>query len=137
MRCNVELAVNLPDLDRVSPFIREILLRGKITLKKAILVDRDRYDELAVKFTCDLLTAACACDVLRTKDRREKRYPTRVYLRTKKAWTKIPGDKALTLVKDGDLRLNPEVFPGVFVSSSEDPRSKRRPAAALGGEQLL
>lgn len=105
------LAVNLCDLDRVDSSIRGMLLSGKLNLQALIRMDRDRPDETAVAFSCDLLTAATCCDVLRGHDLRAGDYPTRVYL-FRQSWSKLPGSTVLTLVNDGKVFLNPEVFAG-------------------------
>ena len=107
------LAVNLFDItdtDRVPETIRDMLLGGKLDLANAIRVDPSRFDEVAVEFTCDLLTAACICDTLRQHDRTARQHPTRVYVRKATAWNKVPGDAKLALVKGEKLFLNPSIF---------------------------
>ena len=103
------LAVNLFDLDRIDPTIRSMLLGGKVDLT-AIRVDKDRGDEVAVAFTCDLLSAACICDTLRSHDKRAGDYPTRVYLFKRTAWSRVPGSITLATVKDGSCTLNRTIF---------------------------
>lgn len=103
------LAINLADLDRVDQLIRDILLRGKLDATQAIWTDKSKMDEVAVAFTCDLLTAACICDTIRTHDRNAKDYPTRVYI-FRRAWSKVAGDALLSLVEDGEVVLNPALF---------------------------
>ncbi len=107
------LAINLIDLDRVDSMIRHMLLGGKLDLshKNVIQVDKDRFDETGVVFTCDLLTAACVCDTIRTHDKNAGDYPTRVYLFRARAWSKVSGATLLSVVEDGVVILNPEVFP--------------------------
>ena len=104
-----KLAVNLFDLDRVQPTIRELMLGGKLDTSQAIQMDKDRMDEAGVVFSCDLLTAACICDTIRSHDRVAGLYPTRVYV-CKRSWSKVPGTVALAKVEDQVLKLNPEVF---------------------------
>ncbi len=103
------LAVNLFDLDRIDPTIRSMLLGDKVDLT-AIRVDKDRGDEVAVAFTCDLLSAACICDTLRSHDKRAGDYPTRVYLFKRTAWSRVPGSIMLATVKDGSCTLNRTIF---------------------------
>lgn len=103
------LAVNLADLDRVDPTIRGILLGGKLDATRAVVTDKGRMDEIAVAFTCDLLTAACCCDTLRTHDRKVGDYPTRVYV-FRRAWTKIVSSALLTLIEGDKVVLNPALF---------------------------
>lgn len=107
------LAINLCDVTdeaRLSEFMRTTLLGGKLA-ETWINVDPRQIDEAAVEFTCDLLTAACICDTIRTHDRLVKDSPTRVYLRRADAWRRLPGNVLLSIVSDGELKLNPIVFP--------------------------
>lgn len=105
------LAINLLDLDRIPQPMRGILLDKKVDISKAIFVDKNRFDEVAVAFSCELLQAAGTCDVIRLRDKKNGDYPTRVYLRRNKAWTKLAGDKMLCVVSNGKVVLNPEIFP--------------------------
>lgn len=106
----VRLAINLYDLDRLLPFVRETLLGGKLDLKGgAIWVDRSRPDETAVAFACSLETAGAICDVIRSHDREAGDYPTRVYV-FRRSWTKLPTDAVLTVMADGKCLTNPAVF---------------------------
>lgn len=123
------LAVNLPDLDRVEPIIRGILLKGRLDLSDVVKVGGDNFDEMGVLFTCPLLQAACICDTLRNHDRRAGDYPTRIYLQRGpgRAWEKLAGRIVLTDVVDEKVRLNPEIF-------SPEPVTAERPD---GGEAVL
>jgi hypothetical protein len=123
------LAVNLFDLDRVDPTVRQILLAGKLDLTRVIRINPDRPDETAVAFTCDLLTAACICDVIRTHDRAAGDHPCRVYLRRSKAWERLPGAAVLSVLDDGKAVLNPDLFG----SPVEPPRSFIPKPVELGG----
>ena len=105
-----KLAVNLLDLDRVHSVVRTILLGGKLDTSAVIIVDKNRFDEAAVAFTCDTLTAACICDTLRGKDRLNKVYPTRVYIQKKSAWNRLPHAVDLTVIEGNQVLLNPDVF---------------------------
>ena len=104
------LAINLFDLDRVSPDIRPVLLGGRLQLTP-IRMDKDRPDETGVEFTCPLLEAALIIDTLRGHDKKVGDYPTRAYIRRGTAWTKLPGDRILTIIsEEGDIRLNSLFF---------------------------
>lgn len=108
------LAVNLYDItntNRLPDSIRQMLLLDKLDLSTPIRTDPERLDEAAVAFNCDLLSAACIIDVLRSHDRKAGDYPTRAYLRRASAWNKLPGHAVLTEVVDGKPRLNPDWFP--------------------------
>lgn len=105
------LAVNLFDLGRLDPEFRSWVLAGKVNASEAVWIDKKRVDETAVAFTCDLLTAALCCDLIRAEDAKEGDYPTRVYL-FRKAWTKLPSNLPLTVVLPSSKTiLNPKVFP--------------------------
>jgi len=121
-----ELAINLPDLDRVDQFIRTTLLAGKVDTGQAVVTDRNRMDEIAVRFTCGLLAAACVCDTIREHDRRAGDPPVRVYLRRAEAWVKLPASAVLSVVADGGVRLNPLLFP-----NSREPIEPAAPVPAL------
>lgn len=117
-----KLAVLLADLDRVAPSLRTGLLGGKLDLKTAVRV----ADEVAaVMFTCDLLTAAAVCDLLRSEDRRCGNPPTAVYVRRDRAWAKLPGSAVLTVVVRGEMRLNPVVFAVEKVDDLPPPAAKK------------
>ncbi len=73
------LALNLFDCDRIEPIVRQMMLGGKLVLEP-IRVDPQRGDEVGVEFSCDLLTAAALCDVIRSHDRELGDRPTRVYV---------------------------------------------------------
>lgn len=106
------LAINMFDLSRVDESIRGVILRDKLDLRResVILLDKNRLDETAIPFTCDLLSAACICDVIREHDRRAGDYPARVYYRRATVWEKLPATAILSLVRPGKVILNPGVF---------------------------
>jgi hypothetical protein len=105
------LAINVVDLGRLPPIIRQCLdLANQVNLQSVIRVDEDRFDEAAVEFTCALVQAASICDIIRIEDRKRKQYPTRVYLCRDTAWTRLPGDVALAFSGDEECELNPDVF---------------------------
>lgn len=104
------LAINLFDLERIEPHVRRLLRLGELLGREPIRVDAERPDEVGVEFACDLLQAACLCDVLRLGDRNGGRYPTRVYLHRERAWTRLPGHAVLSVVdpRDADRTGRPE-----------------------------
>ncbi len=108
------LAINLLDVERVDPAVRGMLFGGKLDLSKPVRVDPSRADEIGVAFTCDDLTAACICDIVRDHDRRAKDPPARVYL-FRQVWARVPGAAALTIMVNGKPALNPEWFAGTAV----------------------
>jgi len=115
----VRLAINLFDLDKISPFIRDQMgLASKLDAAGgAIKVDADRPDETAVAFSCDALAAACLLDVIRQHDRSAGDRPCRAYANRGRGWTKLPADAVLTEARDGKLRLNPSLFGGGEVAA--------------------
>lgn len=106
------LAVNLYDLDRLDPETKRKFFAGRLDTKHVDMrFDRAKDgDEAAVLLTCDLLTAATICDMLRSRDREMDDSPTRLYLK-REAWSRLPSYVVLTIVKDGKVKLNPKVFP--------------------------
>lgn len=103
------LAINLIDLERVPPQVREELFgHGLFHLHpRPIWMDTDKMEETGLAFACQLLQAAAICDFLRENDCKVGQTPTRVYMRRVRAWQKLAGD--VILVKYG--KLNPAVFP--------------------------
>ena len=101
------------DLDRLAPQLRSSVVAPRLDLTKPIDMSYDRKNEteVAVQFSCDLLSAAIICDTLRSHDRAAGDTPTRLYL-FKKAWTRIASHVVLTTQDDdGRCRLSHEVFP--------------------------
>lgn len=125
------LAVSLADLDRIDPSIRGSLLAGKLDLTKAIRVGQDRMEDVpAVVFSCDLLTAATVCDILRSHDRKVGDPPTGIYINKATSWSRVINSTVLTVLVDGKARLNPAVFPpNDVILSGPAPAVKR-----LGGK---
>ena len=119
------LALNLFDIDRIDPLIG-IVMGGKLDLSKAIKVDPDRLDETAVAFSCDLLTAACICDTIRTHDKAVKDYPTRVYIFRRSAWSKVAGQGHLSIVVDNKCVLNPKIFSSVPAANDAEPLKAKK-----------
>jgi hypothetical protein len=125
--------VNLADLDRVEPLVRGSMLHGKLDLAGAVLVDRNRPDENAVAFTCSLLTAASICDILRGHDKKAGDAPTRVYINRGRGWARLPGGAVLSVVRNGNVVLNPDVFTVELVPLT--PPGEAR--TVTGGQSLL
>lgn len=103
------IAINLADLDRLSPFMRQAALGGKLGTVP-IRTDPGRPDETAVEFVCDPLVAASICDVLRSHDRKAGDVPTRVYLCRAEAWRRVPATMMLAVIENGQPALNPAAF---------------------------
>ncbi len=106
------LGINLDDVERVLPDVRAMLgLAHLVDRTKIVRVKvLNRPDDLVVIFICDLLAAACLCDTLRSWNRKDGDYPTRVYLCKSKVWERLPGDALLSLMDNGKARLNPKWF---------------------------
>ena len=120
-----KLAVSLVDLDRVAPALRAGLLGGKLDLSRAIRVGQDRTEDVpAVVFSCDLLTAATVCDILRSHDRQHGDPPTGLYICKDRAWVRVTNDTVLTVVVGGKTRLNPAVFPAALTDAAPPPAKK-------------
>lgn len=108
-----KLAINVFDLDRIDPDFRRKILAERLDLTHHIDMRFDRIkeaDEAAVEFTCDLLTAAIICDILRSHDREVGDFPTRLYLK-RESWSRIPSRVVLTVTEHGKVKLNPKLFP--------------------------
>lgn len=119
------LAVSLADLDRVAPALRAGLLAGKLDLSQAIRVGQDRMEDVpAVVFTCDLLTAATICDILRSHDRQHGDPPTGLYINKDRAWTRVTNGTVLTVIVNGKVKLNPVVFPAALTDAAPPPAKK-------------
>ncbi len=106
------LGICLFDLDRIPPDIRVIMgLAHLVDRTRIVRVVKDRPDEMAVVFICDLLAAACLCDTIRSWDKKAGDYPTRVYLCKSRMWERLPSKALLSLVdSNGKARLNPKWF---------------------------
>jgi hypothetical protein len=102
------LAVSLKDLNRMVPEVRRKMTEGKLDLTEIVRVG-EKENTPALAFSCDLLTAATICDIIRSEDRRVGDTPTGVWI-FRRAWTRVGGGILLTIMVDGEVRLNPEVF---------------------------
>jgi hypothetical protein len=112
------LALNLWDLERVHPQVRaRILPLLDIRRESAVWIDPDREDETACPFTCALVTAAAAADLIRGMARQCGEPPPRVYLNRLGvgSWVRLAGEAILTHLLDGRVVLSPAVFPGEVV----------------------
>lgn len=104
------LAVSFLDLERLNPELRKGLLAGRLDQSQgAIKIG----NEVAVAFSCDLLSAACLCDTLRRWDVPAKHKPTRVYVKRGSLWSKVSDTQTLSVLVNGVAVLNPELFPVV------------------------
>ncbi len=112
LKRDVKLGVNIFDLDSLNPFVRSMLLGGKVDTTRTVRVDKTRPDEQAVVFTCDTLTAALTIDLIRNEGRHEGQV-YRAYILRDKVWVRLANNTVLT-VKDGTtFTLDPKVFPVV------------------------
>lgn len=114
------LAVNLFDSDRIEPLTRQILLGGRVDADQAVLIQRGRSRDVALAFTCDLLTAACMVQAMRNMDVKAGRQPTRAYRLAvppgdsgddPPTWVAVPAEEPLILTRTNRCVLNPSVFP--------------------------
>ena len=117
------LAINLFDLDSVHPHLKVKLLNGRMDLKRdnIIRIDPDKTDETAVPLVGDLLTVAVACDILRSENRREGDKVVRIYLNKGGNWIKLPSAAILTHRIEGELTLDPEIFPSARACLPDKP----------------
>lgn len=102
------IAINLDDLDRMPDVIRRKLLAGKVAVKPIRV--NSINDETAVPFTCDDLTAACICDLIRSNDAKLEETPTRVYLKRGAGWNRLRTEDSLSILIDGRPMLSPALF---------------------------
>ena len=107
------LALSLEDVDRMVPEMRARLLHGKLDL--TLIRVGPKSNVPAVAFSCDLLTAATICDIIRSEDRKAGDSPTGVWV-LRKSWSRVSGNAVLTLVTDAGIKLNPDAFSEVPVS---------------------
>lgn len=112
-----KLAVNLFDIGLLEPTVRDIMLGGKISLLKEdiVWVNTSRLDETAVLFTCDLVTAAALLDVIRSQGRNGFLPLIRAYINRnaadgKGSWSRLVHTEVLTVVENGKVKLNPDIF---------------------------
>lgn len=123
------MAVCLTDLDRLDPAQRQRMLKGKLDLTKIVQVtlpDR-RQPVPCVAFTCDLLTAALVCDLLRDGDSRCDDVPTRVYVLKRESWSRVPLDTRLTVAECGKVVLNRSFFAAEVIEAFNGPLSQLPP----------
>jgi hypothetical protein len=110
-----KLAIALDDLDRIHPSIKGGLLGAgycKVDLGNIFRVGEGRVKggRAMVAFRCSLLEAATICDIVRSHDRKVGDPETFVYMKRGEEWCQVFGTKTLTVVADGKVALNPEVF---------------------------
>ncbi len=116
------LAINLFDIGRVDLGVLRLVLGGKLDLRKEAAIRISKLaEDTAVPFTCDLLTAAIACDVLRSENRKLGENPIRIYLAKPGGnWSRLGGNEVLTIT-EGGVALDPRVFPSMVTAESYDP----------------
>ncbi len=108
--CSEKLSLNVYDLNNLDSLLRAKLLGGKLDKDNPVLIDRNDESETAIILTADLLVSATVCDIIRSEDRRLNETPTRVYLHRNGSWTKLPRSVLLTIIENGKVILNPEIF---------------------------
>jgi hypothetical protein len=106
------LAISLADVERIDPMLRHRTLHGRLDLAKAIKVGTDAV----VAFSCDLLLAALACDVIQSEFRREGDSPVKVYiLHPGRPWWRLSASTVLTIPgENGKAELNHLIFPSAL-----------------------
>lgn len=105
------LAINLSDLDRVTPEMRINLLKGRINPSKDQVITitvKEGQTERAIPFTCELLQAALVCDIIRSHDRQAGDTEARIYIEKDGEWKKMERTAILTI--SGGKKLNPKYF---------------------------
>lgn len=119
LRKGVKLGINVLDIMRVNPHVRIRALRdesgnSKLDLEK-IHKFADGEDERFAEFTCELLSAALAIDIVRNEGRVELSTIARAYIRKGETWYRLPYNAVLcrkATPDEGDgFVLNEEVFP--------------------------
>ena len=103
MKTSYSIAVNLRDLEGLTDSVIG-LLSNNVDLNP-IPIDKNGSDELVLRFNCNLISASCICDHLRSlKDQ------IRIYIKRQR-WSKLPVGRFLSIVERGEVILNPEAFP--------------------------
>ena len=131
------LAINLLDVTRIPQVMRDCLQLASIIdcrSESIVNMDKSRFDEAGVVFTCPLLQAAAVCDVIRNHDRSTKEYPTRVYIKKVTAWSKLAGDAVLTVTQGEVVVVNPKIF--TVVKPRVIGRALPPPVVVLGARNL-
>lgn len=114
-----QLAVSLTDLEKIPSVIRAIMLKDGLSREVVRVGDDD-----AVIFSCDLLQAACICDIIRKRDVTAGDKPARVYLKRQEKWHRLSAAAVLTEYENDKLILSPSVFK---VAVERAPRSAPQP----------
>ena len=102
------VAISLEDIERMPAALRDKLLGGRLDLTGAQRLVGSA--DAAVVFRCPVLEAALACDIARSHDRKAGDRPSRVYIHDGRAWRRLSERAILTLLEQGEPRLNPAVF---------------------------
>lgn len=104
------LAINLFDLDLIDETMRSMLLLSRLDLEKPIKISQDNIQETAVRFKCDILTAATACDILQSERRKLNDPEVRLYLNRGNGWYRLGSGRILTVLVGDKPKLNPAIF---------------------------
>lgn len=85
------ISINLADTTRLPPFVANILFASIIPNRIVIETDNGVGDGDALVLETDEERGRAILDVMRMKDRTEKRYATRGYVEgSRGGWSKIP-----------------------------------------------
>lgn len=104
------LAVNLHDLHEMEESVLVAVFGGKLDLHSPVKVDPSNVKDVAVPVDIPLLLAATVIDVAQSEQRKVGLPWLRTYIFRGIAWTKLPRDTLLTVLQDGVIELNPDVF---------------------------
>lgn len=103
------IGLSIFDLDVVHPEVRAGFLGGKLDLSRERIARVD--GDAVAPFSCLLVEAAVAADLVRSECRRVGDPPPRAYVSIAMAWRRLPPEAVLTEVRDGVLTLSEEWFP--------------------------
>lgn len=107
---NFKLGINLEDLDRIDPIMRQRLLHKRLDLENPVRIATNSL-EVAIPFVCNLRDAATICDIIRSEDRKAGDAPTRIYLKNgTRDWKRTSPNTLFGVQVKGQLHLNPQVF---------------------------
>jgi hypothetical protein len=102
------LAINLDDLGRMDPEVRQRMVTWRLDLEAPA---RATDDEVVLVFKCPLIEAAKACDLVRSHDREVGDPETRVYRSQGGGpWNLLPPKAVLCSTAGGKCVLSPNVF---------------------------
>lgn len=77
---SAKIAANIADLTRYDEILRHCLIAPVISSQEIIQAEAGRLDGAAVVLECDKTRAQAIIDLLRSYDRKAKRYALRAYV---------------------------------------------------------